>query len=127
MPGVRLEAHRDRTVLMATFMAGTLNVSNVGLRHALSVGQSFFEQDGMFLRRNPELRMRTVCDTTSQESITMAVVRLEAKKRQCGLDRHVHGGHVDRLEHDLSHARTVDLGVQGSSVRARRDVSRAQS
>ena len=51
-----------------------------GLRHALSVGRSFVEQDGMFLRRNPELRMRTVCDTTSQESITMAVVRLVAKR-----------------------------------------------
>ena len=43
----------------------------------------------------------------------MAVVRLQAEKRQCGLDRHVRGGHVDRLEHDLSHALTVDLGVQG--------------
>ena len=29
MPGVRLEAHRDRTVRMATFMAGTFNVSNM--------------------------------------------------------------------------------------------------
>ena len=106
MHGVRLEAHRDRTVRMVTFMAGTFNVSN-------SVGGSFFEQDGLFLRRNLELKMRTVCDTTSQESITMAVVRLEAKERQCGLDRHVRGGHVDRLKHDLSHALTVDLGVQG--------------
>ena len=67
----------------------------------------------MFLRRNNELRMRTVCDTTSQESITMTVVRLEAKKRQCGLDSHFRGGHVDRLKHDLSHALTVDLGTQG--------------
>ena len=43
----------------------------------------------------------------------MAVVRLQAKKRQCGLDRHVRGGHVDRLKHDLSHALTVHLKTQG--------------
>merc|ERR1712036_168390 len=31
-----------------------------------------------------------------------------------GLDGNVHGGHVEGLEHDLSHLLTVSLGVEGS-------------
>merc|ERR1711963_1298410 len=31
-----------------------------------------------------------------------------------GLDGNVHGGHVEGLEHDLSHLFTVSLGVEGS-------------
>jgi hypothetical protein len=34
-------------------------------------------------------------------------------QRQHGLDVHVHGGHVEGLEHDLGHALSVGLGVQG--------------
>ena len=33
---------------------------------------------------------------------------------QNSLDRHVHGGHVERLEHDVRHALSVGLGVQRS-------------
>ena len=35
-------------------------------------------------------------------------------QRQHSLDLHVHGGHVERLEHDLGHALSVGLGVQRS-------------
>merc|ERR1712165_110125 len=31
-----------------------------------------------------------------------------------GLDGNIHGGHVEGLEHDLSHLLTVSLGVEGS-------------
>merc|ERR1712168_321441 len=31
-----------------------------------------------------------------------------------GLDAHIHGGHVEGFEHDLSHLLTVSLGVEGS-------------
>merc|ERR1719445_1447689 len=31
-----------------------------------------------------------------------------------GLDSNIHGGHVEGLEHDLSHLLTVSLGVEGS-------------
>merc|ERR1712105_499819 len=31
-----------------------------------------------------------------------------------GLDGNIHGGHVEGLEHDLSHLFTVSLGVEGS-------------
>merc|ERR1719189_3476942 len=31
-----------------------------------------------------------------------------------GLDGNIHGGHVESLEHDLSHLLTVSLGVEGS-------------
>ena len=34
----------------------------------------------MYLGRNPEFNVRTVCDTVSQESITRAVVRLEERE-----------------------------------------------
>ena len=51
MPVVRLKGKkRDNEAWVATSMAGTLIV------------QELFEQDGMFFRRNPELR--TVCDTS---------------------------------------------------------------
>ena len=35
-------------------------------------------------------------------------------QRQHGLDGHVHGGSVERLEHDLGHLLTVGLGVERS-------------
>merc|ERR1712026_232755 len=35
-------------------------------------------------------------------------------KGEDGLDGNVHGGHVEGLEHDLSHLLTVSLGVEGS-------------
>merc|ERR1712079_541709 len=35
-------------------------------------------------------------------------------KGEDGLDSNIHGGHVEGLEHDLSHLLTVSLGVEGS-------------
>ena len=35
-----------------------------------------------------------------------------SKRRQNSLDRHVRGGHVERLQRDLRHALTEGLGVQ---------------
>merc|ERR1712095_53946 len=35
-------------------------------------------------------------------------------KGEDGLDGNIHGGHVEGLEHDLSHLLTVSLGVEGS-------------
>merc|ERR1719418_370750 len=35
-------------------------------------------------------------------------------KREDSLDGNIHGGHVEGLEHDLSHLLTVSLGVEGS-------------
>ena len=40
-PVVRLEAKRDNTAWIATYMAGTLNVSNMASGHAPSVGLGF--------------------------------------------------------------------------------------
>ena len=57
------------------------------------------------------LKVRTVCDIPSPESLTMPVVRHEAQ-RQNRQDRHVHGGHVERLEHDLRHTLSEGLAVQ---------------
>ena len=93
---VRLEANGDKTAWIVMFMAGTPSITNMV---AFSAGTSFTEQDGTFFGRIPEFWMETVCDTTSQESITKPVVRLEAKKRN-RLDRHSHGGHAERLVHD---------------------------
>ena len=47
------------------------------------------------MRQRVTSLMGTQCDTTSQESITKPVVRLEAK-RHGSLDRHEKGGHVKR-------------------------------
>ena len=53
--------------------------------------------------------MKTVCETRSQASITMDVVRLEADTNS--LDRHECDGHVG-LEQDLRHGFAMGLGVQ---------------
>ena len=49
--------------------------------------------------------------TSSEESITMAVVRLNAKRRQWGLDHHVHGGDFERLRQDSCCTLSEDLGL----------------
>ena len=41
----------------------------------------------------------------------MCTVRLDAKRRQWGLDRHVHGGSVERLGQDPRHVLSEDLGL----------------
>ena len=69
------------------------------------------------------LRNSRVCGTMSQESITRPVVRLghgpdrhvhggHVDRPEHELHRHVHGEHVERLKHGLCHAYTIGLGVQ---------------
>ena len=85
IPVVRLEANRDRH-------EHCRHVERLihELRHVFSLGlgvqRNIREQDRMSL------------------AITMAVVRLDAKRRQYGLDCDVHGRHVERLGQDPRHA-----------------------
>ena len=51
----------------------------------------------------------------------MPVARHETQ-RQNRLDRHVHGGHVERLEHDQRHALTESLGVQKEPPREQNEM-----
>ena len=59
MPVVRLEAYGDKPAWIATYLAGTLNVSNMNwvmyFRMVLGIHRGFREQDGVVLRHNPEL------------------------------------------------------------------------
>ena len=56
-----------------------------------------------------------LCKITSSQIKTKDGVRQSVTvQRQDSLDRHVHGGHVESLLHDLRHALSVGLGVQGS-------------
>ena len=70
-------AYRNESAWFATYVAGTLSVSNT-----IFVMRSRWERASLagvgFFRRNPELK--TVCDAQSRESIMMAVVRLEGTR-----------------------------------------------
>ena len=67
-----------------------------------------------------------VCDTPSQVSITLSVVRTEAYKNRTVWAATLQGGHVERHKHDLRHALSVTLGVQKSLREQNGDVFQAQ-
>ena len=52
--------------------------------------------------REEQKRTYVVCDATSHNPITNPVVRFEAYG-QTSLDRHVHVGHAECLEHEMRH------------------------
>merc|ERR1712015_5328 len=52
--------------------------------------------------------------STSHFMMELKVVSSGGVEGEDGLDGDVHGGHVEGLEHDLSHLLTVSLGVEGS-------------
>ena len=70
---------------------------SVSHNHLLNLFAKYFLYQGM----------GTVCDMPSPQSFTMPIVRQNKKI----LDRHVHGGHVERLEHDPRHVLRVGFDV----------------
>ena len=106
-------ASRSVPVMIATFMAGTLNDSNMVCIMCSRYEGASLSKTGCS-RAQPRVQDGIVCDMPSPELLTKPVVCLEAQ-RQNGLVRHVRGGHVEHLEHDLlKGALTVDLGVRRS-------------
>ena len=58
--------------------------------------------------------MHTVCDTPSHRDRHSASRVSQSAQRRNSLDRHVHGGRLERLKCDLRHALSIRLGVQKS-------------
>ena len=90
MLDVRLEAHKGQNSSHRHVHGAHVERLEHGLLRELLVGSGFSEQDGIYSGA-----------TLSSSAITMAIVRLEAKRDKIRLDRHVHAVHADRLEHDL--------------------------
>ena len=69
MPGVRVEANRDKPVWNVTDMAGTLNVPTqpASYAHGKPWSSEVREQDGVFLQRNREYK-KGLCATKRRQS-----------------------------------------------------------
>merc|ERR1711988_1606885 len=81
-------------------VVGQLTASQVQTEDGMGEGITFIDGDG-------------VGDTiTGVHDDTGGTAR--GVQREDSLDGNVHGGHVEGLEHDLSHLLTVSLGVEGS-------------
>ena len=81
------------------------------------VGQQASQLDSVrFHKERQRLRdasqMGTMCDKPSPESITKPDARHEAQRQNS--HRHVHGGHVGRLEQSVRHVLPDGLGVHNS-------------
>merc|ERR1712061_982200 len=81
-------------------IVGKLTASKIKTDNSMGEGIAFIDWD-------------TVGDTISRvHDNTSGTAR--GIEGEDSLDGHIHGGHVEGLEHDLGHLLTVSLGVEGS-------------
>merc|ERR1712214_3760 len=81
-------------------VVGELTASQVQTEDGMGESITFIDGDGV---RNTITRVHDDTGGTTR-----------GIEREDSLDSNIHGGHVEGLEHDLSHLLTVSLGVEGS-------------